>query len=245
MLSVSHILNMCPSKAVQDSCPESLWQKLAMKVKKPTIHYDRLRAIGCLAFNIPPGHKDKLQPRSMRSVMVGYEPNSNVYRLWDPKSKRIMISNDVVFDESKFPLQHTALDDPSEQSVFNGESWDEVWSIPSANSQARIPSVHPPNNSPAPYTRPRRHAQPIDRLGNLVAYHVSAEEATCHHTSLDDGAENDNPTYSQAMKSPNRDLWLEPMAREFSSLQSHDVGTLVQPPTGANILPGMWRLKRK
>lgn len=35
------------------------------------------------------------------------------------------------------------------------------------------------------------------------------------------------------------------MSDEYSSLQLHNVGKLVEPPPNANILPGMWRLKRK
>lgn len=64
-------------------------------------------------------------------------------------------------------------------------------------------------------------------------------------TSLDDVTDNDNLTYSQAMKSPNQESSLAAMACEFTSLQSYNVGTLFQPPPDAKILPGMWRLKRK
>ena len=143
-MSVSDILNLCPSKAIQDSCPESSWQTLVLKISKPVIDYNHLRAIGCLAFHIPPGHKHKLQPRSMRSVMIGYEQNSNGYRLWDPKSKRVLVSNDVVFDESKFPLQDSLLDDPSEQSAFTDACWDELWDVPSAANPTSTPRPDPP-----------------------------------------------------------------------------------------------------
>ena len=155
LMSVCHILNMCTSKAIHERCPELSWQKLALKIQKPAVDYNRLRAVGCLAFNIPPGHKNKLQPRSMRSVMIGYEPKSNAYRLWDPKSRRMMVSNDVVFDEWKFPLHDSTLDDPAEQSVFTNTSWDEIWDIPSANTRltnpnpALEPAPPPSNNTPS------------------------------------------------------------------------------------------------
>lgn len=35
------------------------------------------------------------------------------------------------------------------------------------------------------------------------------------------------------------------MSDEYTSLQLHNVGRLVEPPPGANVLPVMWRLKRK
>lgn len=36
-------------------------------------------------------------------VLVGLEPGSNTYRLWDKSTRRIIISSDVKFDEEQFP----------------------------------------------------------------------------------------------------------------------------------------------
>ena len=36
-------------------------------------------------------------------IFVGYESRSKAYRLWDPKSHRIVISSDVQFNEEEFP----------------------------------------------------------------------------------------------------------------------------------------------
>lgn len=58
-------------------------------------------------------------------------------------------------------------------------------------------------------------------------------------------AEHDHPTYSQAMKGPERGAWMQACKEEFDSLLQHNVGTLVDPPDGANVLGGMWRLARK
>lgn len=85
----------------------------------------------------------------------------------------------------------------------------------------------------------------MSRLGNLVAYHTTTERSTEPILLTDDGTDNDSPSFSKVMKGPHRDAWLQAMSREFSSLQDHDVGTLVKPPENANILPGMWRLKRE
>lgn len=47
------------------------------------------------------------------------------------------------------------------------------------------------------------------------------------------------------MRSRDRQNWLDAMEDEFNSLTSHNVGELVEPPPEANIIGGMWRLKRK
>lgn len=98
---------------------------------------------------------------------------------------------------------------------------------------------------PAAAARPSQQRNPTSRLGNLVAYHTVSEAAVSPTTTDDDGMENDSPSYSKAMKGADRTSWLQTMSKEFSSLQAHGVGTLVEAPSGANILPGMWRLKRK
>lgn len=51
-----------------------------------------------------------------------------------------------------------------------------------------------------------------------------------------------HPTYSQAMASPDKVAWLTAMQEEFEALKRHSVGTLVDAPTGANVLGGMWVL---
>lgn len=79
----------------------------------------------------------------------------------------------------------------------------------------------------------------------MIGYHTSSDSQQPVIESIDDGPDNDEPSYTQAMKSLNRSHWIDAMSKEFTSLQSHDVGTLVEPPEDANIIPGMWRLKRK
>lgn len=73
VISTSFILNLCPSKAISSSCPEEVWQRTALNTKEPVIPYNRLRVLGCLAFTIPPGHQNKLSPRSIKTIMIGYE----------------------------------------------------------------------------------------------------------------------------------------------------------------------------
>lgn len=53
-LATSYSLNLCSCKLVRSSCPEFSWQKLALRIKNPKVPYKRLRAIGCLAYTVPP-----------------------------------------------------------------------------------------------------------------------------------------------------------------------------------------------
>jgi hypothetical protein len=41
----------------------------------------------------------KLQAKSTRCIFVGYDKHSKAFRCDNPKSKKIMVSKDVMFDE--------------------------------------------------------------------------------------------------------------------------------------------------
>lgn len=61
-----------------------------------------LKVFGCICFakTDTVGIK-KLDDMSRMLVHLGTEPGSKAYRLYDPLTKKIVVSRDVVFDESK------------------------------------------------------------------------------------------------------------------------------------------------
>ncbi|KAD6796578.1 hypothetical protein E3N88_07474 [Mikania micrantha] len=49
---------------------------------------------------VPSNHLKKLDDRSQRLVHLGVQPNTKVYRLFDPINKKIVVSRDVIFEEN-------------------------------------------------------------------------------------------------------------------------------------------------
>lgn len=172
LMATSFSLNLCPSRSIRFNCLEYAWQTLAPKIEKPNLPYKRLRAIGCLAYTIPPGHRKKLASRSIKTILVGYEKNSNTYRLWDPKSNRIMVSNDTVFDESVFPLRKLDPSSTEELTILNEETSDEVWDSSISNTADKLDDN--PVELPTPPRQSHQQPQPVDRLGDLIGYHSVA-----------------------------------------------------------------------
>ena len=95
VVTAVHLLNRSPTKSLKGKTPYEAWYK-----KKPKVHY--LRIFGCIAHvkKAGPGIS-KLSDRSTKMVFVGYESGTKGYRVYDPVAKKLHISRDVIFEESR------------------------------------------------------------------------------------------------------------------------------------------------
>lgn len=98
MQTVVYLKNRSPSRSV----PSTPYQIL--HARPPNLAH--LRVIGCAAWVLLPKHKrpHKLAPRAYLCCMLGYSLEQKAYRLWDPAARQLVISRDVVFDETQFPF---------------------------------------------------------------------------------------------------------------------------------------------
>lgn len=102
------------------------------------------------------------------------------------------------------------------------------------------PSTPPPLPSPAPVSAPPPPDPPQVRTSGRIRRIPDR-----YGFSATTGTDSDSPSYSKAMSGPDKEAWKQAMQREFDSLMQHGVGTLVDPPAGANVLGGMWIFNRK
>ena len=90
----TYLLNRIATRALKDLTPYE-----AFRGKKPNIAH--LRVFGCICYaKIESKLLKKLDDRSRLLVHLGTEPGSKAYRLLDPQSKQIVVSRDVIFDET-------------------------------------------------------------------------------------------------------------------------------------------------
>ena len=86
-----HLLNRCPTKALDNITPFE-----AYSGRKPCIAH--LRIFGALCYgHVPKELKHKLESKSVKGIFVGYATYEKGYRVFDPVTKKLILSIDIVF----------------------------------------------------------------------------------------------------------------------------------------------------
>jgi hypothetical protein len=63
--------------------------------------------------HIPADKHRKLDVKAIEVTLVGFEPGSKGYQLWDKQTHSMKLSRDVTFDESSFPSQKDVETSPA------------------------------------------------------------------------------------------------------------------------------------
>jgi hypothetical protein len=84
-----HLVNRSPSSALDDKTAQEIWNG-----KKPSLTH--IKVFGC----------DK---KAKRCIFIGYKDGVKGYKLWNPETKKVVYSLDVVFSEMKDVVKHEVL----------------------------------------------------------------------------------------------------------------------------------------
>ncbi|KAL0302885.1 UNVERIFIED_CONTAM: Retrovirus-related Pol polyprotein from transposon TNT 1-94 [Sesamum radiatum] len=85
-----YLLNRCPTKAVQNMTPIEAWSEGNLQ---PNI----LEYLAVYAMYLEKRHK--LEEKTEKGIFLGYSTQSKGYRIYNLKTKKLIISRDVEFDE--------------------------------------------------------------------------------------------------------------------------------------------------
>jgi len=67
-----------------------------------TPNVTHLRIFGCVAYiQVPEVKKKKLDNHNEKCIFIGYSEESKVYKLYNPLTKKLVVSRDVVFNEAE------------------------------------------------------------------------------------------------------------------------------------------------
>jgi transposase InsO family protein len=107
-LTSVYLINLSPASKLGDITPRE-----TTTGEKPWIA--GLRPFGCPSYvHVPKEQRKKLDSKTRKCVLLGYESGSKAYRLWDPSKRRIIKARDVVFDERGLPSDAVVRVDSSD-----------------------------------------------------------------------------------------------------------------------------------
>ena len=97
LTSAAYLINRVPSSTIDFRTPS---QALIEAIVAPVVPNLPPHVLGCVEFVHHHKHqRNKLTPRALRCVFLGYAAYQKGYRCYHPPSKRMFVTMDVVFHE--------------------------------------------------------------------------------------------------------------------------------------------------
>jgi len=115
--TAGYLINRSPTAQFNWMTPlEKLQTFLGVQNPKPKLNHTR--AYGCKAYALIKNRPrlNKLDPKAFIGYLVGYN-STNIYRIWQPKTDRVISTRDVTFDESEKYNPSVKETDPSDEIV--------------------------------------------------------------------------------------------------------------------------------
>ncbi|KAL1193517.1 Retrovirus-related Pol polyprotein from transposon RE1 [Cardamine amara subsp. amara] len=93
VMTAAHLINRLPMRNLEDMSPYEVLYNT-----KPII--DHLRVFGSVCFVfVPEAQRNKLEPKSIKCMFIGYSSTQKGYKCYNPISKRVHVSREVKFVE--------------------------------------------------------------------------------------------------------------------------------------------------
>ena len=248
-----YLINRSPHSSLNFKIPEEIWSG-------NPVDYSNLRIFGCPAYaHVNDG---KLAPRAIKCIFLGYASESKGYRLWcsDPKSRKLILSRDVTFNEdallssgkqsSMSSSSTNNLQGTSEKVELELKSVAPNVDVPSSSTTESSTDDHGDDHITYPIQqqedyniardRPRRQIKRPARYTddeNLTAYALSIAQ------EVNDDVE--PASYTEAVSCADSSKWLVAMNEEIESLHKNNTWSLTKLPKGKRPLRCKWIYKKK
>ncbi|KAL0319934.1 UNVERIFIED_CONTAM: Retrovirus-related Pol polyprotein from transposon TNT 1-94 [Sesamum radiatum] len=221
-----YLLNRCPTKAVQNMTPIEAWSG-----RKPSAKH--LRVFGSICYvHIPTEKRHKLEEKTEKGIFLGYSTQSKGYRIYNLKTKKLIISRDVEFDEDamwnwdeeKVERQTVMIpkETPPQQQEEEGTGQTDM---ERRNQQAPGSPRRPPQSEETEEETPPRRTKLLSDIYetcNFVMMEPESFEAAAKH-----------------------EVWVQAMKEEIKMIEKNDTWELAERPKDKEVIGVKWIYKTK
>ena len=223
-----YLLNRCPTRSVLGKTPQEAWTR-----RKPSIGH--LRVFGCICYaHVPDVLRKKLDDKAEKCIFLGYSQMTKGYKLYNPVSRKVIISRDVTFDEQGC----------WDWSNGKGSSSDVNVDLEEIGQEEPTPVTPPPGATlyPAePSSRLQRQRVLPARLQDCVLSNddYPTDEELVNFALFVDC---DPITYEDAARD---DCWMKAMDEEIGAIEKNNTWELTDLPRGKQPIGVKWVYKTK
>ncbi|KAK2452730.1 hypothetical protein QL285_000498 [Trifolium repens] len=246
-----YLLNRSPTASLKDMTPEEAWSGV-----KPSVHH--FKVFGCVAHaHINDVHRKKLDSKSKMCILLGISEESKAYKLYDPVNKKVLISRDVVFEESKswnwnqdkgIGTSQIEFDDNEDianvddnAAVNNGNEEIDA-PITDENIVVEDTASESSNEEASPVTTTRLR-KPSVRLDGYVTGRAAEEDDEDDINNFAIFNNNEDPVlYDEAAK---ENVWRQAMDAEIEAIEKNGTWKLVTIPAKCKPIGVKWVYKTK
>ena len=174
--------------------------------------------------HVPFKKRSKLDDKSEKGIFLGYSTQSKGYRVYNLRTKKLMISRDVEFDESatwnwdeeKIERRSIITSTPAQQS--------EATETTAAPTPETIPPASPRQEDSSPESTPRR-TRPLAEIYESCNFAILEPES-----------------YEAAAK---QEVWVKAMEEEMKMIEKNKTWELVDRPKDKDVIGVKWVYKTK
>ncbi|KAM0997730.1 hypothetical protein ACFX2C_007582 [Malus domestica] len=220
-----YILNRSLTKALDNLTPFE-----AYSGRKPGIGH--LKVFGSICYvHIPSEIRQKLDVKSVKCVFVGYATCDKGYKVFDPCTKKLILSRDVLFDEtmtwnwkenSENPIVVTYIQNSHELSEIEGSASSS--SIP-YDTEEQESSIHESIKISQPYDHTLVKWRSINDI--MAQCNLCIVEPEKYEEAAQDKA------------------WVKAMEEELSMIEKNRTWELVDRPSDKHVIGVKWVFKTK
>jgi hypothetical protein len=218
-----YLVNRSPSSALDDKTPQEVWVG-----KKPS--FTHLNVFGCDAYvHVSKENRSKLDKKVEKCIFIGYKYGLKGYKIWNPETKKVVYSRDVVFREMKDVVKKEVLPSKEEPEKIEFDlKDDESDSTEEYESEEEYPHTPVLRRS----VRERR----------LSERYTPSDFCSNFSLSITD---DDPRIVKEVVDSEDGNLWKKAMDEEMAALDKNEAWDLVELSTGRNLISSKWVFKKK